>query len=49
MDLNKLSSFSVLEDIEIISLSSGMVKSGVDSGWVWVLLLKVWQLVGNSW
>lgn len=49
MDLNTLSSFSVLEDIRIISMSCGMVKSGVGSGRVWVLLLEDWCLIGNSW
>lgn len=49
MDLNRLSSLSVLEDIRInLSMSSGVVKSGVGSGWVWVLLLEDWWLVENG-
>lgn len=48
MDLNTLSFFSVLEDIRIISTSIGMVRSGVSSGWVWVLQLEDWRLVGNG-
>lgn len=49
MDLHVLSSSSVWEDIRSISMSSGVGRSGVDSGRVWVLLLEDWWLIGNSW